>query len=403
MVVSTVVVVTAIAITGVALMRLQRRVTEATLDLVEARSVAQTGIEYAAQQIDANSSWRAAAAASGGDLGIITVGRGNVHMTLVDPVDGNFTNSASDPVDILSTATVGAASQQYKARLTPTSVPLTCLGAGIVSAGNVVIAGAVTFGTDRLFSNGTVSASASRVWLPVEANGSISGSTYNSTTTTGKAVRQLPGASVFDYYKSIGTQFNTSNMSGRRIELCVFSPGNNPYGNHATNANGIYWIDCGGQDFVIQNCRIVGTLVLLNASSATMVAGSVCWEPAVPGLPALLIQTTSLSIATASTPLSEAGVAVNFNPASTPYNGVSNTTTTDSYPSRIKGLVYCTGDVTIDGEASIDGALVVGGSLYNNQSLTVIYDDRYYYSPPPGFAASTVMTLVPGSYVQITN
>src|SRR5262245_13496873 len=86
MVVATVVVVTAIAITGVALMRLQRRVTEATLDMMEARSVAQTGIEHAAQQIDANSSWRTAAAASGGDMGRVNVGRGSVHVTIVDPI-----------------------------------------------------------------------------------------------------------------------------------------------------------------------------------------------------------------------------------------------------------------------------------------------------------------------------
>jgi hypothetical protein len=52
----------------------------------------------------------------------------------------------------------------------------------------------------------------------------------------------------------------------------------------------------------------------------------------------------------------------------------------------------------------VDGVLVVGSKLsVTGGTLSVFYDDSYFYNPPQGFTASTVMTLVPGSYVQVTN
>lgn len=400
MVMSTVVIVVTLSLTGLAFVRVQRKVAEVTNDMADARANAASGVEYAAMWIAADPHWRTTAATSGGALNAVNIGRSKVQINLADPVDGVLTNTDTDPVDVTSSAQMGQIAQVYKARLTPTQVPLSCLSVGTCVGFATSLTNAVVLGSDCIHSNTSITATAARVQVPAEAALSVSGAAFSAKTTQQVATLQLPDSTAFDYYKSVGTQITSAGMSGRRIENIVLSPQNNPYGTRATNAQGIYWIDCGGDDYTIQNCRIVGTLVLLNCTGNTVVGGGVIWNPVSANLPALLVQ-GKISFQGTADPVNESTIGVNFNPKGTPYGGQFNGSMTDVYPASINGLVYASGLVSISGEVVIDGVLIAGGRMTLTGSLTVFYSDRYYYNPPPGFRAATVMTLVPGSFERV--
>ena len=66
-------------------------------------------------------------------------------------------------------------------------------------------------------------------------------------------------------------------------------PGVNPFG-VTTNAQGIYWINCGGNKLVIERSRIQGTLLVVNPGAGSCIGnGPINWSPAVAGYPALLV------------------------------------------------------------------------------------------------------------------
>lgn len=402
MVMSTVVIVVTLSLTGLAYVRVQRNVTEVSGDMQDARAGAAAGVEYAATWIAADPNWRTSAAGLSGALPPVAIGRCKVQVTLTDPIDGVLNNNLTDPIDVSASASIGAVNQVYQARLTPTQIPLSSLSVGTAAANSINLTNAVVVGTDRVHSNVSVTAAASRVKVPAQAVGTVLGLTYYSGKTSLVSALQMPDATVFDYYKSIGTEINGAVLSGKRLENVVLSPQSNPYG--TPNAQGVYWIDTAGADYTIQNCRIVGTLVLLNsgAKNNSVIGSGVTWEAAASGMPALLVQGAMAFTGTADR-VSEAAIGINLNPTGTPSGGASNATKTDTYPARIRGLVYVSSNADISGETTIDGQLVVGDKLSVSGSLSVLYDDACFYSPPPGFRAATVMTLVPGSFVRVVH
>ena len=91
-------------------------------------------------------------------------------------------------------------------------------------------------------------------------------------------------------YLATGTLINYSALpdaSGnwKRIKRQLLSPTHNPWG--GANPDGIYYIDCGGDNLRIRDSRIVATLVLLNVNEVE-IEHSVCWEAPFPNYPALL-------------------------------------------------------------------------------------------------------------------
>ncbi len=402
MVMSTVVIVVTLSLTGMAYVRVQRKVTEMSGDMQDARAGASAGVEYAATWIAADPTWRTSAASLGGALPSVVIGRCTVQVTVTDPIDGVLINNLTDPIDVIASASIGAVNQVYQARLTPTQVPLSSLNVGTAAGNSITLTNAVVLGTDRVHSNVSVLAANSRVKVPAQAVGTVLGTTFYSGATGLVSSLQMPDALVFDYYRAIGTEINGASLAGKRLENVVLSPQSNPYG--VANARGVYWIDLGGNDYTVQNCRIVGTLVLLNcgAKNNSVIGSGVTWEAASSGMPALLVQGAMAFTGTADR-VSEATIGINLNPTGTPSGGVANATKTDTYPARIRGLVYVSLNADISGETAIDGQLIVGNKLNITGSLSVIYDDACFYSPPPGFRAATIMTLVPGSFVRVVH
>jgi hypothetical protein len=94
---------------------------------------------------------------------------------------------------------------------------------------------------------------------------------------------------------------------------------------------------------------------------------------------------------------------INFNPVGTPYQGIADSDTTDTYPSLIKGLVYVSGNVTTTNHPTIDGGLIVGGTLSTSSDLDLTYRSTYFDNPPPGFTAPSKIQAGPGTWKKVVN
>jgi Carbohydrate binding domain len=180
----------------------------------------------------------------------------------------------------------------------------------------------------------------------------------------------------------------------------LISPTANPFG--ATNPQGIYIINCGGKDVIIARSRIVGTLVFINPGGNSAIQESVCMEAAVYNFPALLSD-KKIKINLLSAGLSEAGIGINLNPPGTPYpfiGGTANETLTESYPSRITGLIYSTDELEFNNTPNVTGVVIADRNIkVKASSLTLSYINTYLNDPPPGFDVGTItMKPVAGTW-----
>jgi hypothetical protein len=239
----------------------------------------------------------------------------------------------------------------------------------------------------------------------VQAASAIYGSTYLRGKTAGTPARTLPVVEdVFDDYLENATSINLSDLpysflSGRySIENVVLSPASNPYGSGRTNSRGIYVINGPWINLRIRDCRIVGTLVVLNPYGSTEISKSVNWEPAEPNQPSCLVW-GDLQLDLDATVLREqTSPWRNFNPPGTPFGGSEDTDTADTYPSRLGGLFYATGDLECDGETTVDGLLIAGDDCEIDGTLNLTHRTIYTDDPPPGFYTIDGMQLRRGTW-----
>lgn len=190
------------------------------------------------------------------------------------------------------------------------------------------------------------------------------------------------------------------------IDRKLLSPTVNPFGG-TVNSQGIYVINCNSKDVIIADSRIVGTLVLTSPGSNSVIEGSISWEPAIVNYPALLVD-DSIAINFNSVGLSEATMLVNLNPSGTPFpflGGTSNNVSTDSYPSKINGIVYCANDLTFNGAPTISGVVVAADKIrVNATSLNLQYINSYLTNIPPGFDLGlTTLKPIPGTWKRSVN
>ena len=155
------------------------------------------------------------------------------------------------------------------------STPLTCLQAAEIAGSTISFGTANVAAVNQLIASnasGNAISSSGSIYACVAAVGAVTGSTYFQGSTSGVIPRTMPDpATVFDDYVANGTQIDINAIplqSGVRvIKQRLISPAQNPFG--ATNAQGIYVIDCGGQPIELSQNRIVGTLVLLDPMGGT--------------------------------------------------------------------------------------------------------------------------------------
>jgi hypothetical protein len=279
------------------------------------------------------------------------------------------------------------------------SIPVYAQGAGNVQATLVIQSSTGS----QSFSTSTVALKPAGGWVTCSGN-----LTPSWTGTLVKATLTLTCSNTTTnlYIDKVSLTDTTLPSSAYVMDRVLLSPNSNPYG--VTNPQGVYILDCQNQSVTIGPCRIVGTLVLLNAGSGTTIQGPITWETAVPGYPALLVAQPITLAVNSSVGLSEATLGVNFDPPGTPYpyaGGTTNTNASDGYPTIINGLIYCGGALTVSSSPNINGCLISAGSIsLSNATLNLTYNSASYAFPPPGFATS-LPALYPmsGTWQRITH
>ncbi len=352
-------------------------------DEAVARRLASSAVELAIQNAQNTVAWRSTAAAGPLFTGL-SLGSGSISASAADPVDSSLTNNLTDPVVFTGTGTAGAARQVLSVTVSSSATYATCLD-GVLHCGGAMTIGAATIHSPSpLGSNGNVTATGSSVKADMYAAGTVSGATITGAKSSGVTAKTMPAGDVVAQYSGVATPIPYGSLASGRIRRCVLSATANPYGG-GLSSRGIYLIDCQNQSLQIMDCRIAATLVVTNCTTVEL-DSSVNWAPWETGLPAL-IASGNLYFNTISLDLSESSFGVNFNPASTPYGGASDSDTSDKYPSLVRGVVYASGTLTVDQKMTVIGAVVIGGTASIHDS-SVLSLTRQVVGAPPGFVSS---------------
>ena len=386
------------ALAGMSAARVHLESTTSGNDLYQARLLAQSGIEYGIAQLANNNNWQTLFTLDTDNLIISIAGGGTATWRLASPSGQSFV--------LQGIGTFGQASCTYEVDLSqPLDLDCALLAGGdiTVNSGCELVAEDAPVATNQAYINsGATTAN-------VEAQ-SVSGNSINGSQTVPGPIRNLPTpSSVFEYYEREGTVLSPGGFSTKIITLTTLSP-NSSFG--ATNTDGIYVINTNGENLSISSSRIVGTLVVTDLAPGKKVtlSGDINWEPAYPNFPALIVD-GDVEIKTYSDGwLSESFITPNYNPVGTPYKGQTDDSKDDEYISSIAGIIYCTGNLTICGSNSsarypdLRGLVIAGGNcnLVDNIFPTLRYDETFALDPPPGFTAPDTVSIVPGSWREVT-
>lgn len=394
-----------LALGAMAVIRTQLQNGRDDSDAADAAAYAHSAVEIARQVIASDPNWRTTYT-NGTWINQAAIGSGTFSVNVVNPI-GLLNKSANDPVIITATGTKNAAQHVMRVTMIPAAQPLSCLSTALCAANNVSISNSIVQHVGVLASNRNLSASESLIAGDVEAAGGIGGGVFAGRQATGTPLRGMPDAStVFNYYLASGTPISINivpKVNGiATINRRLFSPSNNPFVSGASNPQGIYYIDCAGATINVQNSRIVGTLVLLNAGPNSALQGAMLAEPAVSNFPTLIVKGDFRMAA--SGVLSEVGTPnVNFNPPGLAYNGISNSVTNDSFATDLQGLYYISGALSFSGSTSISGVVVGGSTVSITGNVSLNHDDRFVKNAPPGFDSPPILKPLAASWTRVMN
>ena len=399
-----------LAIGAMTTARSRARALQLQIDESVARQNAIAAVDFARATIAADPDWRTTYSIEMWLNGVEMNG-GTLGYTVVNP-SGAINRDPLDSVIVTGDGSKGLARQRMSVYLDASKVPLTCLKVPMTIAGAISTTSATINGSGlTIATNNGFTSVLSTIRPNVEARTTIIGTGFSGTTTTGNTPRTLPASTVFTLYTAgAGTIPVSALASGGLLGLgakqltdVVIGPNHNPYG--STNSNGVYVLDCQNYAVAISNCRIIGTLILLNPGAGTTISGSVQWTPAVANYPCLLVN-GAITLSLSASSLSELSENVNFNPpgAPSPYVGGSvDNAKDDTFASVIDGLVYASGNITVGGSTTVD-MIVGGGTLTMNalSALTIRDEATYATNPPPGFY-TVKMTPRAGSWSYVVD
>lgn len=185
------------------------------------------------------------------------------------------------------------------------------------------------------------------------------------------------------------------------IDTVALSAGVNPYGAGTTNPSGVYSIDCAGADLIIRNCRIYGTLLLIDPGPGSVIEQSVAWA-APAGMPSLIVD-GDMTFDLTNSDLDEGNFPANFNPVGFG-TGDEDTDSSDSYVSQIQGLIYVSNDLVVMQRTRFNGVVLAGRDItVNGDDVQFVHDANYAASPPPGFDGAVQMYLDRRSWTKVVD
>lgn len=370
------------------LLALKARLAAATQSAyyADARELARSAVDWTVEVLNSRADWRDTAE-DGTWFDGISMGYGTVTVSVTDPRDGDFADDPDDPVLLSVEALRGPTRYLVEVELETAAVP------ALELLNNAAFAGGSFYNAFDVVADAPIRANANiRNDGYFEANGLAAGAIADNgvwvgTSRAGVAELELPDEALFEVYHALGTELPLKKLEyddgAYYVEEMVLSPDYSPCG---VNEDGIYYIDAAGDPIRIENVRIIGTLLILNATSGVIISGGIHWEPASSDLPALLVDGDA-SIAM-SPDLNEALVGVNFNPNDAEFDGESDTDRVDSYESVLKGICFASGSMIVSGDSAFDGVLVANGNIHCNGLVTLTHDGSIAANPPEGFQSS---------------
>ncbi|MBN1844389.1 MAG: hypothetical protein JW810_01815 [Sedimentisphaerales bacterium] len=343
-------------------------------DMDRAFVYAELGVRHALHYTRVDPQWRVNLT-SGPWLQDVAVDQAVYSVSGIDAADGDLANVPSEPVTLSCTAAIGGVTRQVQVEAKV--VPLELLKYAASAADDMSISNHVrVYGS--ITCNDDISKSGSDTWVfgDAEAVDTIYETTnISGTVAPGSPPKQYPDSSaLLAYYTARATPIPYSST----IQSMLISPANNPWG--SPNPDGLYKIQCGYQKIEIRNCRIVGTLLLINPRSDSLVSTSINWTPARADYPALIVDGSFTISPTKDLREYEIGYVDLNLPGESGYGSVWTV-----FSNRISGLVYCTGDLTLEDEARIEGAAIVQDDLFLQEDARCTLDEGLYDNPPVYF------------------
>lgn len=396
--------VTIVGLSASAIVRSQIRTTQIARDWNAAGTIAEAGVEIANAYVNVTALWRTRLAVSN-RLESIDVNGNRVTLSFVDETDGNIAAGSTDPVRVYADARCGDARRITSALIEPAGQSaMSVLSTCVHSAGTVNVNSRVntTMNGGPISSNLTLSVGlgaivTGSVRAPVVTNlGLVSGG-----VTLLASPLPMPDQSAWTDLAAIATTIDYALLSGH-IEKVVLSPTSNPFG--VPNPSGVYRVVVpSGKNLKIWKCRIDATLLIdTSAGSTVETDNEVLWQPQSGGI-ALLVRTSLTSTVTlknADARISESSINANLNPPASPYQGFSNSTQTDFYPTGIRGLIHVMGPgtTTLKDPVSIVGTVLSEGPIIIDKNTSVTIDPSLTSAPPKWYAGPAMMRVRPGSY-----
>jgi hypothetical protein len=192
--------------------RIENRLVVSSTDIRQAQLNASTAIELAMLTIKQDSNWRTNYS-NGNWFTNRSTSAGTCTVNVVDPLDSSLSNNADDPFVITGIGYSGQAEQRLKVTVDPRKAPLSCLRSAAATGGNINLTSNI-LRTNGLSTANQISATGAQVYGNVEAT-SISGSTYNGTTTqvtSDKRPTMPDWTTVFNYYRTNGAQLDIAQI-----------------------------------------------------------------------------------------------------------------------------------------------------------------------------------------------
>lgn len=393
-VLGTAMIATLLAMSGLLALRARRRVVTDMRDAVQARFYAQAAVEIGLQKVANDSDWRNNLT-SGNWVAEQSLGEGSYCLDGTDPNDGDLADSDTDSLVLTGTGKFGRARQSVTVTILPKQDPLQALNSAVHAGGDLVVQSDAALNLE----NSPASANGN-----AQIDGAISGSLQSVTTSGGGSVSgtsttieplELPAADLVDTYVNMATPIPFTGT----FEKKVLAPGYNDFGG-GLNGDGLYYLNTGGNNVEIKTCRIHGTLVVDAGANTVKLSERVLLENHHPDYPALIVRgKLHLAFNQSGDSMDETAYAVNWNPAGAGYEGNSDATLDDTYPSEIRGLIHATGAITVEHDAKILGGLLGEGNVvFAGGSPTIVHDEMLATNPPVGYLSEVRLVVSQGSF-----
>ncbi|MCP4710328.1 MAG: hypothetical protein GY869_17030, partial [Planctomycetes bacterium] len=309
-----------------------RRNSRTNTQIDRAKIYAELGIRHALYFTSVEPNWRSMLK-NGTWLQDIPIDQATYTVTGIDPDDGSLIDGDEFTIELTCTAMINRTRQTLS--VLAQNYPSELLKYAVAAGGLLKISNLARI-NGNASTNDSIDKTGADSWIlgNAEAVGIINEErNITGIIAPGSDPKSFPDAqAITDYYLRNATPIPFQNL----IENVLITPNFNPFG--PPNPDGIYSIDCAGQKIVIRNCRILGTIILINPKSDSTIGEGINWHPAGPHLPALIIDGTIKINPTKD--LSEADAQNELNLPHEPNFGDLTTI----FPNLINGPIFCRGN-----------------------------------------------------------